>query len=217
MVKPLREWLEHNPDAERPSIEEAEQIVRELLADVDLSELPPLSKDFLLSNWTWIKENSPRRTGEAVQNWTLASKSDPVYWEALKALSARLLRDREQLPDALQDWLADMLEEELPRPRGRPGKHWYANDNRNMWIGYAVSMLAQLGMTATRTTRVPEIAPLKKGSACDVVANYLRSRQLNLSYEGVASVWRSLRDDDGRLPPPWGVWEKPVPSRGKGQ
>ena len=46
--------------------------------------------------------------------------------------------------------------ETSPRPKGRPGKHWYANDNRNMWIGSAVGMLLQLGMTATRTTRVPE-------------------------------------------------------------
>ena len=53
MAKPLGEWLERNPDADRPSIEEAEQIVRELLAlaDADLSELPPASKDFLWGEW----------------------------------------------------------------------------------------------------------------------------------------------------------------------
>ena len=113
-----------------------------------------------------------------------------------------------------------MLEGNLARPRGSPGKCWYANDNRNMWIGYAVGMLLHLGMTATRTTRVPETRSLKKESACDAVANYLcslGSRELELSYGTVVSAWRSLRNDDGRLPLPWEAWEKPVPPPEKGQ
>ena len=185
-----------------------------------MSELPPASKDFLWKNWVGIRENFPHRAGEALQNWISASKRDPDYWDALKVLAAGLLRDREPLPDALQGWLADMLEGNLARPRGRPGKHWYANDNRNMWIGYAVSMLTQLGMTATRTTRVPETRSLKKESACDAVSNYLcslGSRELGLSYEDVVSVWSSLHDDDGRLPLPWEAWEKPVPPPEKGR
>ena len=222
MVKPLREWLERNPDADRPSIEEAEQIVRELLAlaDADLSELPPMSKDFLPSQWGLIREHFPRRAGEALRNWIAASETNPVYWDSLKVVSARLLRDREPLPDALQGWLADMLEGNLARPKGRPGKRWYANDNRNMWIGYAVGMLLHLGMTATRTTRAPENKDMREESACDAVSNYLcslGSRELELSYGTVVSVWRSLRDDDGRLPLPWEAWEKPVPPPEKGQ
>ena len=216
MVKPLGEWLERNPDAERPSIGEAEQIVRELLADADLSELPPVHKDYIQSEWLSIRENSPRQTGAALENWTRASKTDPLYWDALKTISAGLLRDREPLPDALQGWLADMLEGNLARPKGRPGKPRYANDNRNMWIGHAVSMLLHLGMTATRTTRVPETRSLKKESACDAVSNYLcslGSRELELSYGTVVSAWSSLHDDDGYLPLPWEVLEKPSSSR----
>ena len=187
MVKPLREWLERNPDAERPSIEEAEQIVHDLLTGedfcADLSELPPMSKDFLPSQWGLIREHFPRRAGEALRNWIAASETNPVYWDSLKVVSARLLRDREPLPDALRVWLADMLEGNLARPKGRPGKRWYANDNRNMWIGYAVGMLLHLGMTATRTTRAPENKDMREESACDAVSNYLCSRELDLSYE----------------------------------
>ena len=220
MVKPLREWLERNPDAERPSIEEAEQIVRELLADADLSELPPASKDFLWGNWVWIKKNSPHHSGEALRNWIAASKRDPDYWNALKVLAARVLKERHRLPDSLRDWLADVLEGNLARPRGRPGKRWDANDNRNMWIGYAVSILTQLGMTATRTTRAPENKEMREESACDAVSNYLfslGSRELKLKYGTVVSAWSSLRNDDGYLPPPWEAWEKPDPSRKKGR
>ena len=92
VVEPLREWLERNPDAEQPSIGEAEQIVRELLAGANLSELPPASKDFLWHRWAWIREHFPRRAGEALRNWISASKRDPDYWDALKVLSARMLR-----------------------------------------------------------------------------------------------------------------------------
>ena len=40
-----------------------------------------------------------------------------------------------------------MLEGNLARPKGKlpDQERWYASDNRNMWIGYAVGMLAPSG------------------------------------------------------------------------
>ena len=111
------------------------------------------------------KKEFPHQAGVALRNWISASKRDPDYWDALKALSARVLKERHRLPDSLRDWLVGALEGNLPRPKGRPGKRWDANDNRNMWIGHAVSTLTQLGMTATRTTRAPENKDMKEESA----------------------------------------------------
>ena len=199
-AEPLREWLERNPDAERPSIEEAEQIVRELLADADLSELPPMSKDFLWSRWVWIGKEFPHHSGEALRNWISASKRDPDYWDALKIFSARMLRGREPLPDALREWITEMLLENLTKPKGKPGRRPGTNDNHNMWIGHAVSMLLLLGMNGTRSRNAR-----KKESACDAVKNYLCSCSMQLSYEAVVSAWRSLLQDDGHLPEPWEV------------
>ena len=213
MVEPLEVWLERNPDAERPTIEEAEQIVRDLLADEDLSELSPVGKSNYGDRWLSLRETFGEQKAEkALQNWISASEHNLDCWNDLNSLSARLLRERQPLPDALQDWLADVCDSTRTRPKGKPGKPWYANENRDMWIGYAVTMLLHLGMNEKRNTYVSS-----KESACDAVANYLKTSQLTLSYgavtyEAVVSIRSKLRKKSDRMPAPWEVWENPIKS-----
>ena len=71
-VEPIREWRERNPGAECPTFEDAKRIVRELLADVDLSEIQPRGKRIGLS-WSSMRvEFGQDRADEALGNWILA-------------------------------------------------------------------------------------------------------------------------------------------------
>ena len=196
-VEPIREWRERNPGAERPTFEDAKRIVHELLADVDLSEIQPRGKNIGLS-WSLIRDKFGQdRADEALRNWIPASENDFDYWIALHIVATERLRSREPLPDALANWLADVLEGKRTKPRRKPGKNWYAHHGRDLWIGYAVSMLWILGMSPTRNeASLPE-------SACDVVGEHL-----SLSYEAVVSVWTNQRHTTGRVPAPWECWDQ---------
>ncbi|MCY4085558.1 MAG: hypothetical protein OXG37_01380 [Actinomycetia bacterium] len=68
VVEPLEKWLKEHRDAKRPSMEEAVQIVSELLPRRKLEKLRPANKDFLLSRWAEIKERFPHRVDEALLN-----------------------------------------------------------------------------------------------------------------------------------------------------
>ena len=53
VIKPIRDWRARNPGAERPTFEDAKRIVRELLADTDMSEIEPRGTNIGRS-WTAI-------------------------------------------------------------------------------------------------------------------------------------------------------------------
>ena len=80
----------------------------------------------------------------------------------MKLTAARYLRDREPLPDALLDWLVEVLEGKRKKPGKRPGPKRFSF--RNIWIMSAVNTLIQLGMNPTRTItrgrpRAPTVVP----------------------------------------------------------
>ena len=206
-VEPIREWRERNPGAECPTFEDAKRIVRELLADVDLSEIQPRGKRIGLS-WSSMRvEFGQDRADEALGNWIFASERDFDYWIALRMVAAELLRNHEPLPDALADWLAEVLEGKRTKPGRKPGKSWYAHNSRDIWIGYAVSMLSILGMSPTRNEASPH------ESACDAVSQVVGERlSQSLSYAAVVSIWRKLRATDIHLPAPWEVWDQKLHS-----
>lgn len=197
VIRPIREWHDRDATAERPTFEDAQRIVRELLADADMSEIQPRGNNIGRS-WTAIRRDfGEHRAEEALRNWIPASERDIDYWDALHVLAAELLRNGERLPDALANWLAEVLEGKRRRPKQKPGRRWYANGARDSWTGYAIGILWTLGIRPTRN----QASPAQSG--CDVLANHL-----NLSYEAVASIWAKQRTASGRLPAPWECWNE---------
>ena len=206
-LKPIREWRERNPGADRPTFTDAKRIVCELLADEDLSEIQSRG-EAIGRSWPKIREGFGQgRAAEAIENWIAASEKDYDCWRALHILAAELLRKREPLPDTLADWLADVLEGRRTKPKRKPGKSWDANAGRDMWIAYSVGILLVLGMSPTRNDASSH------ESACDVVSEVL-SRRLNqsLSYHAVVSIWRKQRGAVTHLPAPWEAWDRELHS-----
>ena len=76
--KPIREWRERNPGADRPSFAGAKWIVRELLADEDLSEIQSRG-EAIGRSWPKIGEGFGQgRAAVAIRNWIAASEKDFV-------------------------------------------------------------------------------------------------------------------------------------------
>ena len=192
----IQDWRESDPDAKQPTFEDAEKIASDVLADLSLKPIPRRGRT-LGHSWSDIKESwGNERADEALRNWIRASKHDIDYWEALSAVSEQLLRDREQLPVVLADWLADMLEGSREKPKCPPGQPWYANDNRDSAICYAISVLISLGLNPTRN----ELWPPE--SACDVVGKFL-----DMKYATIASIWNAAAPSED-FPAPWKTWDK---------
>ena len=201
--KPIEEWRERNPGADRPCFQDAKRIVREILADEDLSEIQS-GGEAIGRSWPMIREKFGQgRAAEATRNWIAASEKDFDYWRALHIVAADLLRKREPLPDALADWLADALEGNRTTPKQKPGRSWYANASRDMWIAYSVGILSFLGMSPTRNDASSH------ESACDAIGEVV-SRRMNqsLSYAAVVSIWRKQRGTVTHVPAPWEAWDQ---------
>ena len=203
-LEPIREWRERNPGADRPSFTDAKRIVREILADEDLSEIQPRG-EAIGRSWLKIREGfGQSRAAEAIENWIAASEKDYDCWRALHIVAAELLRKRERFPDTLTDWLVDVLEGRRIKPKRKPGKSWYANASRDMWIAYSVGILSILGMAPTRND-----ASSSQESACDAVSEVLGRRlSQSLSYDAIVSIWRKQRGATTRLPAPWEAWNQ---------
>ena len=117
---------------------------------------------------------------EALRNcWIPLAERFAHYWEALHFIAARFLRDRLPLPDALADWLANVLEGKQAKPKRRPGRQEITNSIRNVWIRGVICKLESLGMTPTRNV------DSRPKSACDAVAFVM-----GLSYQAVVSIFR---------------------------
>ena len=104
------------------------------------------------------------------------SQHEPVFYDALKNISAALILYEKPLPAALRTWLADHLTGKVTRP-GRRGRDGYKNLFRDHMIPLYVKRLTDRGMKKTRNTGSDHT------SACDAVAE-----AVNMSYEGVVSV-----------------------------
>ena len=196
----VQEWKKRNPGAKRPAFEDAKEIVRGLFADVNLKPIPRRGWT-IGSSWPGIREAfGDGRAEEALRNWIRASEDDIDYWQALHAVAAQLLRDRQAFPHILADWWADVLEGVRRKPKVPPGKHWYANNSRDMWICYAVELLVELGMPATRNAASPP------ESACDAVG-----KVVHRGYDVIVSTGYGSAPSQ-RLPRPWETWDKKLHS-----
>ena len=97
------------------------------------------------------------------------------------------------MPDALAQWLAEVLEGTRTPPRKRSGPKTV--EFRNIWIMGAVNTLMALGLHPTRNiTRGPRPCA-GGGSACDAVGIALAGRHLAMTYKAVEKIARRRPKD----------------------
>ncbi len=98
---------------------------------------------------------------DPVQYLQLAS-SKPEWFDGLKIVCAEMLRQGDNLPQELADWIADTLADKVKRPRKKGGRPIASTHEAAIWM--TVSQLVSWGWTKFRNEVSPAI------SACDVVA-----------------------------------------------
>lgn len=110
------------------------------------------------------------------------SANHKIEWNELMVVAAYALRKRE-VPDALADWLADVLEGKRKRPKGGAK----TTSGRDLLLARMVDTLCDnLGIQPTRNKAMKPTCDddLLKRSACDAVAEVV-----HLSYETVEKTW----------------------------
>ena len=124
------------------------------------------------------------------------SKQDACAWDTLSLIAQRTLRDHEQLPKELYDWVADVLEDATKRPRppvneknrpqpSRNGNDPSRNRMRDINIELAVGVLDADGVRPTRrNTKAGATPSAAGGSGCDIVGE-----AFGMNYKAVEKVW----------------------------
>ena len=142
--------------------------------------------------WMWAavflrgQDNTPHKDIEFTIE---GSRTNPVYWDALAWTFARTEGER-PLGQALHRWVGDVIRGKCPRPKGGKGSRGPAAkmDKRNDVIRWAVHLLTECGMPATRN----EIT--ERASACDIVAQVLDERGHPVrTYNSVLAIWQGKR------------------------
>ena len=127
-------------------------------------------------------DNTPR---EDIEVFTEGSRTDPVYWDALAWTFART-KGKRPLGQALHRWVGDVMHGRRPRPPQASKM-----SERNDVIAWAVHMLTECGMNATRNEATDE---MERPSACDIVAGVLKERNHSVSaYNTLRDIWRGKR------------------------
>lgn len=112
-------------------------------------------------------------------------QTDPVFHDAAKRLIAEELRNGRNPPIVLRDWVADLLEGKISRPKGKR-KPSGATRERDRMIGDLVTMLVKKSkLHATSGKREQGI------SACNAVAQAFQHLGLaGVGYETVVKAWQ---------------------------
>ena len=181
----VREWRTNNPDAERPIFSDAVKIAGKILDEGHLGP-DPVSR----SDWRFFFRDLEDGGDYALRSWWLprADRSS-ADWDSMQLTAARYLRDREPMPDALLDWLVEVLEGKRKKPGKRPGPKRFIF--RNVWIMGVVNTLIQLGMNPTRTIARGETPCADGGSACDAVGVALGKMNISMGYKNVEKIART--------------------------
>ena len=122
-------------------------------------------------------------TGDRLSNVIEEALSSPLHFRALQE-ALRHLREREEpIPDELREWAFDVADGARQHPTSGPGRP-PTNQVRDALIVETIQKLSDCGMNPTRN----EVSPPNSG--CDAVSEALSRHQIELSFEGVAQVWR---------------------------
>ena len=131
----VRKWRKRNPEAERPTFDDAVKIAGKILDEGHLGPDPvsPSDQRFFFRG---LEDGGDY----ALRSWWLprANRRPKLITQPMSPL-----------PDALTDWLVEVLEGKRKKPGKRPGPKRFSF--RNIWIMGAVNTLIQLGMNPTRT------------------------------------------------------------------
>ena len=114
-------------------------------------------------------------------------------WDSVKMIGEILLRDGEQPPPGLAEWLADVLADHgKPRKdkrRPRPAKDDSPDANRDWVICGAINHVGQrFNLSPTRNGAKADICCAEGGSACDVVGRVVFGKTLK-SYKNTERIW----------------------------
>ena len=173
------------PEAERPTFDDAVKIAGKILDEGHLGPDPVSPSDqrfFFLG----LEDGGDY----ALRSWWLPrANRRPDLWDSMKLTAAGCLREREPMPDALTDWLVEVLEGKRKKPGKRPGPKGFIF--RNVWIMGAVNTLIQLGMNPTRTIARGETPCADGGSACDAVGVALGKMNISMGYKNVEKIART--------------------------
>ena len=181
----VRKWRKRNPESERPTFDDAVKIAGKILDEGRLGPDPvsPSDQRFFFRD---LEDGGDY----ALRSWWLPrANRRPDLWDSMKLTAARYLRDREPMPDALTNWLVEVLEGKRKKPGKRPGPKRFIF--RNVWIMGAVNTLVQLGMNPTRTITRGETPCADGGSACDAVGVALEKMKIPMSYKNVEKIART--------------------------
>ena len=157
----------------------------------------------LVDRWArWYEEHEERRE-DLLRELIGCSGKFTAAWHVVNRIAQDYLRTRRPLPPELADWLANVLDGTVRRPKPRR-KDRCDNANRNHAIVTAVSYLVDKGLKPTRNIvqfisesnlQYPNCCR-SGGSACDVVGKavsevykeYLRYKK-PLGYKSIERIW----------------------------
>ena len=180
-----RAWRACHPADQQPTFDDAVEIARKLLDEGDLgpdARAPVDYREFF--------DQLEDRGDYALRTWWLRrAKHCSHYRESMRLTAAGYLRDREPMPDALAQWLAEVLERTRTPPRPRSGPKTLAL--RNVWIIGTVNTLMALGLHPTRNVTRGDKPCADGGSACDAVGVALAKRHLAMTYKAVEKIART--------------------------
>ena len=180
-----RAWLACHPADQQPTFDDAVEIARKLLDEGDLGPDARAPVDYR-AFFAPLEDgsNDALRTG-----WLPRAKHCSHYWESMRLTAARYQRDREPMPDALAQWLAEVLDGTLTPPRRRSGPKGF--HLRNVWIIGVVNTLMALGLHPTRNVTRGDKPCAAGGSACDAVGVALAEQHLAMPYKAVEQIART--------------------------
>lgn len=146
----------------------AEECIQELS-----DELKPML-DVMLGVYEEEMSNNPEKF--------LAEAKSHTGFKVVSLVISSAIERGENLPPAVNQWLADYLGGRLSEPKRNTGRP--ATLLTPLWIVIAVSVCLNRGMKATRNDVSEPV------SACDAVAEALENLGLEpVTYEGVKRVW----------------------------
>ena len=116
-----------------------------------------------------------------------------LAWDSVKLIAEDLLRDGEQLPDALAEWVADVLADiakpRKDRRRPRPTKGGSPETNHYWVICGAIQYIGTLyNLPPTRNGGGPGECCAEGGSACDIVGRAVFGKHLQ-AYKNAERIW----------------------------
>lgn len=129
------------------------------------------------------------RTQAMIMDWTLeqrlaAALDDPIAFDIACEIGASFLKEGKSLPPELSNFMADVLERKVLRPRPKKGQKTYVYGQRDLVIQTAIKYGESIGLAPTRNDEAPAL------SGCDVVAEFLSDRGMfPATFAGVKRIW----------------------------